>query len=211
MFNNKIMGYKFIAFEGTEGAGKTTQIKLLKEYGDKNNIPIHATTEPTKGPVGQFIRLVLKGEVEAKLETLQILYAADRMEHQKEIDEALEKGEIVVSDRYYGTSLTYIMLEESTKRFYEALKALNFLARKPDLWIYITCTVEQSLGSVDKRNDTKEIFDKKEYLEKIYTLYNDFFAEENKRTKVIVIERGNKTTIEMHEEIVQKLKEIGAI
>ena len=205
------MNYKFIAFEGTEGAGKTTQIKLLKEYLEKNNIPVHTTTEPTKGPIGQLIRLALKKEVPVKLETLQTLYAADRMEHQIEIDAALNENKIVLTDRYYGTSLTYILLEETTKRFYEALKALNFLARKPDLWIYITCTVEKSLGSVDTRNGTKEIFDKKEYLEKIYDLYNDFFEKEKERTEIITIERGEKTAEEMSAELIEKLKKIGAI
>ncbi len=102
-------GY-FIAFEGGEGSGKSTQIKNLEASLRKEGLKVLVTFEPGGTPLGQSIReLLLKNSTDpmcARSEAL--LYAASRAEHvEKVIKPALERGEIVLCDRYMDASLAY--------------------------------------------------------------------------------------------------------
>lgn len=197
------MPNKFIVFEGTEGTGKTTQINLLKEYLEKNNIPVFTTMEPTTGVIGKFIREVLKSTIKIGLETLQTLFTADRIEHQKEINENL-KDKLVISDRYYPSTLVYMKTINIDKIFYNHLAGLNLIQREPDAWIYLKCTLKESISSVANRNNSKEIFDNEDSIKKTIKAYDSVFANEK---NVIEIERNGKNAEEIHKEIVEKLKE----
>jgi dTMP kinase len=102
-------GY-FIAFEGGEGSGKSTQIKNLEAFLKKEGFEVTVSFEPGGTPLGQEIRnLLLKptsDPMAARTEAL--LYAASRAEHiAKVIRPALEKGHIVLCDRYMDASLAY--------------------------------------------------------------------------------------------------------
>ena len=197
------MPNKFIVFEGTEGTGKTTQINLLKEYLEKNNISVFTTMEPTTGVIGKFIREVLKSTIKIGLETLQTLFTADRIEHQKEINENL-KDKLVISDRYYPSTLVYMKTINIDKIFYNHLAGLNLIQKEPDAWIYLKCTLEESILSVTNRNNSKEIFDNEDSIKKTIKAYDSVFANEK---NVIEIERNGRNAEEIHKEIVEKLKE----
>lgn len=107
----------FIVFEGIDGAGTSTQLKLLKEKKGTENFLF--TCEPTSSATGKFLRQMLKGDVAVKNETAAYLFAADRNEHingclqieEKNlitgVKEACQKGNIVISDRYLFSSLAY--------------------------------------------------------------------------------------------------------
>jgi len=99
----------FITFEGPEGSGKSTQIKKLLERLEQENIPYKKTFEPGGTPLGQEIRKLLLHRPEPMAERAELfLYAADRAEHVKNIIRpALERGEIVVCDRYYHSTMAY--------------------------------------------------------------------------------------------------------
>jgi dTMP kinase len=102
-------GY-FIAFEGGEGSGKSTQIKNLEASLKKEGLKVLVTFEPGGTPLGQSIReILLKNSNDpmcARAEAL--LYAASRAEHvEKVIKPALKRGEIVLCDRYMDASLAY--------------------------------------------------------------------------------------------------------
>ncbi|MGB3976186.1 MAG: dTMP kinase [bacterium] len=99
----------FITFEGIEGSGKTTQIKLLSEQLVKSGYQVVVTREPGDGEIGSRIRELLLS-VSSSLDALTELFllAADRTRHVIEvISPALEKGKIVISDRYTDSSVAY--------------------------------------------------------------------------------------------------------
>ena len=200
------MPNKFIVFEGTEGTGKTTQLNLLKEYLGRNNITNYSTTEPTKGVIGRFIKeSILKGMEKINIETLQILYTADRVEHQKEIDEALKNSSIVMSDRYYATTYVFLKIAALKEELFNHIFGINKMQRLPDIWIYLRCTLDECSNSLNNRIDkTKEIFDNKEFVEKTISAYDEFF---DNRENTIIIERNGKNIEEIHKEILEKLKE----
>ena len=101
-------GY-FIAFEGGEGAGKSTQMEALIDWLEARGEEAVTTREPGGTPIGDRIREILldpDGDIDPRTEAL--LYAADRAEHvAKVIKPALDAGKIVVSDRFIDSSLAY--------------------------------------------------------------------------------------------------------
>ena len=101
----------FICFEGGEGSGKTSQIKLISEILKKHNIPFILTREPGGTQLGIALRkLLLNPPAEKSPEPLTelFLYAADRAQHVSQlILPALERGDWVLSDRFSGSTLAY--------------------------------------------------------------------------------------------------------
>jgi dTMP kinase len=100
----------FITFEGGEGSGKSTQTKLLKDWLEKNNEKVLLTREPGGTPLGNQLRDILldnkTGVISPRAEAL--MYAADRAHHVFSIIRpALERGEVVISDRYFDSSIAY--------------------------------------------------------------------------------------------------------
>lgn len=101
---------RFVTFEGCEGSGKSTQLRLLCEYLDKNGTPYILTREPGGSAIAEQIRkIILDGKnTEMSDECEALLYAAAREQHLTEvIIPALEKGLLVLCDRYVDSSLAY--------------------------------------------------------------------------------------------------------
>jgi dTMP kinase len=100
----------FITFEGGEGAGKTTQLRLLKEKLEKAGRTVLATREPGGTPGAEAIRkLLVNGDAyEWNAETEVLLHFAARCDHvEKLINPGLEEGSIVISDRFYDSTYAY--------------------------------------------------------------------------------------------------------
>jgi dTMP kinase len=99
----------FITFEGIDGVGKSTQLDLLQSWLESRGREVTRTLEPGGTELGQEIRHLLlhrKGDVAARAEAL--LYAADRAHHvATKIRPALAGGKVVLSDRYFDSSVAY--------------------------------------------------------------------------------------------------------
>lgn len=99
----------FITFEGIDGVGKSTQLDLLQKWFEGQGKEVIRTLEPGGTELGQEIRHLLlhrKGDVAARAEAL--LYAADRAHHvATKIRPALAAGKVVLSDRYFDSSVAY--------------------------------------------------------------------------------------------------------
>ena len=130
---------RLIVLEGLDGAGTTTQVKRLVEHLRATGRKAHATREPSDGPVGKLIREMLTGShaipgASISQGTFGLLFAADRLDHlQREVEPQLAAGAIVVSDRWYHSSLAY----QGTGADRDWIAMLNARARKPDLTIFL--------------------------------------------------------------------------
>jgi dTMP kinase len=101
---------KFVSFEGIEGCGKTTQIALLSEYLTRHRIPFTITREPGGTAVGEGIRKILLNSETIHLTAaseLLLFYASRSQNILEKIKPALERGEMVICDRYYHASMAY--------------------------------------------------------------------------------------------------------
>ncbi len=104
------MNGKFIAFEGCEGAGKSTQMRLLSEKLQERGVAHVVTREPGGGPISEAIRtIILDGKNAAMTDECEaLLYAAARAQHLSEVIlPALARGEWVLCDRYFFSTLAY--------------------------------------------------------------------------------------------------------
>ncbi len=100
----------FIAFEGCEGAGKSTQMRLLSERLQKLGVPHTVTREPGGGEISEAIRkVILNGKFTAMTDECEaLLYAAARVQHLSDtVAPALARGEIVLCDRYVFSTYAY--------------------------------------------------------------------------------------------------------
>ncbi|MGH7467244.1 MAG: dTMP kinase [Longimicrobiales bacterium] len=137
----------FIAFEGVEGCGKSTQARLLGRWLEARGVPHRLTREPGGTAVGEQIRTLLLHSGDIGAETELLLMLAARAAHVREVLEpALRSGEIVISDRYELSTFAYQALGRDLGL--ERVKTLNSLATgglKADLNLVLD--VESSQGS----------------------------------------------------------------
>jgi dTMP kinase len=135
---------RLIVLEGLDGAGTTTQTRRLVEHLRAHGQPAHGTREPSDGPIGRLIREMLTGHhaiagQRIAQSTFGLLFAADRLDHlQREVEPQLAAGAIVVSDRWYHSSLAY----QGTGADRDWITAINGRARRPDLTIFLAVRPE---------------------------------------------------------------------
>ena len=119
----------FITFEGIEGSGKSTQIQMLKEFFEKKSLKAFFTKEPGSSEIGKGIRsILLNKENKIYPQTEIFLIFADRVQHVQEIIKPnLNEGKIVVSDRYYDSSVAYQGQREGISKIeiYELIENLD--------------------------------------------------------------------------------------
>lgn len=186
---------KFIVLEGVDGCGKTTHAKLLAQWLKANGHNVLHTKEPSRGQIGVLLRQYLKKENDPLIDAL--LFTADRAEHlEKEIRPALEKGEIVVCERYFYSTIAYQVAQGLDKKW---LKDLNAFALKPDLTILLDLDPEISV----KRTSTNEKFEKLEFLKKVRENY--FVLAKEANFALVDASKGKKTVQENIQTIVQTL------
>ncbi len=153
----------FIVFEGLDGAGTTTQIRNLAKYYEFNKREYTITREPTSNPIGELVRKVLQKKVETTPEALAFLYAADRSDHLYNpsygIARLIEEGRIVMSDRYFYSSIAYQSVECDPS----LIRTINSFP-SPEFLIFIDTPVEDCMRRIDKRGEEKELFDRAEFL-----------------------------------------------
>jgi len=147
---------KFITFEGVEGSGKSTQVKLLGEYLIANNVPILLTQEPSGTPIGRKIGDILfnRGHQAMCPETELLLFCAARAQHVREVVQpALDEGKYVLCDRFSDATFAYQAAGRGLDPGF--IKTVNdFCAGqlKPDLTLLFDLPVETGLQRAGRRD-----------------------------------------------------------
>ena len=204
---------KFITFEGCEGVGKSSQLRLLQEYLRANNIDFYLTREPGGTGVSEQIRsVILDGKNSAMADECEaLLYAAARVQLLKEeIEPRLEKGELVICDRYIDSSLAYQGYARGLGVDY--VKNINDYAIKkvmPDYTVFLNLSPADAFkrkGGVDA-NDRLELSGA-QFHQKVYQGYLDL-AKEYKDRFIVIDATGTKQ--ETQQKIISALKEKGVL
>ena len=172
---------RFIVFEGLDGAGTTTQAQALVDGLNNSGHPAVMTSEPTTGPIGSMIRLILRGRL-ATADTRELidrqlayLFAADRFDHIYNSTDGVErqvaKGFTVVSTRYFFSSYAY---NGRTAEDFDLVDRLNRDFPLPGLVVYLKVPMAVSLNRLAKR-DVREHYEHEDELERVATNFNRLF------------------------------------
>ena len=152
----------FIVLEGIDGSGKTTQTFMLEHILKKKGRRVYATREPTDGIIGGIIRAALTTKLKISPRTLQILFAADRSEHVKEIEDRIRSGYDVVCDRYYFSSIAYGMVDLDR----DWLMHMNSVFPNPDVTILLDLSADTALKRLGDRY-SKTFFERRKFLSRV--------------------------------------------
>ena len=199
---------KFVTFEGCDGCGKSTHLKLLNEYLTAQNIPHIFTREPGGGKISEAIREILLNGMNAEMtdECEALLYAAARAQHLRDrVEPALAEGKLVICDRYVDSSLAYQAYARGLgKEFVEKINAFALEKFSPDVTVFIDLTPEAAF----QRKHGADENDRLEqagmaFHERVYAGYKALAQEHSAR---IVCVDGNKTPEEIFADVLQILK-----
>lgn len=179
----------FIVIEGIDGSGKGTQSKALFNWLKKRKIEVILTQEPTKSNIGLILREGFKkGGFDPITEAL--LFAADRKPHTTYIKTELQKGRVVISDRYLCSSLAYQGAHGLDLKW---IRTINNFALVPKLFIVLDLDPEVALERVNSRGKKTDYFENLEFLKKVRAIYLD-------QPDGMVVD-ASKSSDKVHEEI----------
>ncbi|MBU7007744.1 dTMP kinase [Phosphitispora fastidiosa] len=206
----------FITFEGPDGAGKTTQIKMLGLSLEQLNKSVVYTREPGGTSISEEIRGLLldprNKEMVARTEAL--LYAAARAQHVEEvIRPAIEKGQIVLCDRYTDSTIAYQGFGRGIDiGFLNELNAMAVAGVVPDLTLIFDLDPDIGIGRINEKRivaagEEKDRIEQEnmEFHRKVRQGFRDLALSEPQRCKIINAGRDPET---IHSEVVRLVKEV---
>ncbi len=185
---------RFVVLEGIDGSGTTTQAAALRRERQARLIPHGPTFEPSTGPLGVRLRQALAGRLVANRggasapldpRAMALLFAADRADHvDQQIRPAVERGELVLCDRYLLSSLAYQGLElDSTY-----VEAINAGSPSPDLTLFLAVPPALAQQRRAQRGGPDELYDALALQRRIYRLYRAAIARRKRRERIVLID-----------------------
>lgn len=150
----------FITFEGIDGAGKSTQINMLRDYLEKKGMSVVITREPGGTDIGNKIRTILLDKENTALSATAelLLYYADRAQHINEcIVPALESGKYVICDRYYDSSYAYQRAGRGIDiSVLDKLNSIVVKDAKPDITFLLDISLASSESRITSRGEARD-------------------------------------------------------
>lgn len=172
----------YIALEGIDGSGKTTQTEVLEKYFQKQGKEVVIIHEPRRdGVMGELVTGVLSGKVKLPKVAIQYLFAAQRAAFMEElIEPALKSGKVVITDRCFWSAIPYGLLdkyesekEENTDQLSAAHSILSmyheFIA--PDKTFVLDVSVDTAVNRLEETGKPASIYEKREKLQKVRDAY----------------------------------------
>ena len=197
----------FIAFEGPDGCGKSTQIRFLNEYLVGLGLEVVATREPGGSPIAEKIREVILDCANTGMAPLTeaLLYAAARAEHVRQvIAPAIEAGKIVLCDRFVDSSIAY---QGYGRGLGETVWRINEPAvdgYMPDVTIFMNVPPERAFARMNEHKQYDRLENEDiSFHQRVYEAY----VELSKKPGVIVIDASG-TKYETHDVIRQRIEAV---
>lgn len=181
----------FIAFEGIDGSGKSTQVKMLAEKLIENGIYSYITREPTDSPIGSLIHQIMIGRMKTDNKVIAALFVADRLDHLlNDVNGILAKvneGATVITDRYYFSSYAYHSVDMPMEWVIQANSQCSSILR-PDITVFIDISPDVAVERIAKNRFQQELFEKKSRLIKVREKYLEAFKCMALEEKIICVD-----------------------
>lgn len=201
---------KYICFSGKDFTGKSTLVSMLYDY---LKIPVLSVREPGYLEFGSKVRELIKDSNISGM-TRMFLYLADRAETSKYVEQHLEKGFTVISDRCYFCHLAYQMTEEDVNSFLtmDDLNVFNMGATRylvPDYLFYINSSNSKIMERIENDKEKEagwDFFENLDFLNRVDENFN--YALENfvdKKIKLNIIDTTNTTKEEAFKKVLERL------
>ena len=204
---------KFITFEGCDGCGKSTQLRLLNDYLTQKGIPHIFTREPGGGKISVAIREILLNGKNAEMtdECEALLYAAARMQHLNDrVEPALAEGKLVICDRYVDSSVAYQGYARGLGvEFVSQINAAAMTTYRPDATVFIDLTPEAAFArkrgadANDRMEQAGMAFHKR--------VYEGYVAIAEQDPARIIRVDGNQTPQQIFQAVLAALQERGCL
>lgn len=195
---------RFVVLEGLDGAGTTTQARLLGDRLRSAGRRVYVTAEPSGGPVGSIVRQVLTRRVAGPgggldAAALALLFAADRLDHvTAEIAPRLARGVDVVSDRFTLSSLAYQGVTTGDMAWVETL---NARAPVPDLVVFLRVRPALALRRRREASDTPELYEETAFQRRVARSYARALARVRRSSQRVVELDGERPIAEVAEAV----------
>lgn len=184
---------KFIAFEGIDGSGKSTQIRMLADRLKKENVDYYMTMEPTEAPIGVMLRQILRGKMKADNRVIAALFAADRLDHllneENGIAAKVERGTTVITDRYYFSSYAYHSVDMPMEWVIQANEQSAGILR-PTVTVFIDVDPDTAMERIIRNREQQELYEKKPRLTEVRKKYMEAFDRLKEVERVVIVD-GN--------------------
>ena len=181
----------FIAFEGIDGCGKSTQVKLLVEKLRQSGHRVYVTCEPTGGPIGSIIRDIFNHRTEADHRTIAGLFVADRLDHllnkKDGMLKMMEEGYTVITDRYYFSSYAYHGAHMPMDWVIES-NSMSAGILRPDLNIYIDISPAVCMQRLHAGRSSMELYETMENLTRVRSKYFEAIEKLKLQEKIFITE-----------------------
>ncbi|MDO5702011.1 MAG: dTMP kinase [Lachnospiraceae bacterium] len=198
----------FIAFEGIDGSGKGTQISLMMQRLEAEGYSAYRTAEPNDSPMGDLIHQIMIGRIKTTPDVIAALFVADRLDHLQNdtngILKYIRSGVNVIADRYYFSSYAYQSVDLPMDWIIEANRPAAEILR-PDVTVFLDVDPEISMGRIEKRNMTRELFERADRLKSTRERYFEAFEKLKDSERVMVVD-GYREAEVIAEEIWERTK-----
>jgi dTMP kinase len=198
----------FITFEGSEGCGKSTQVKRLTARLEKSGVPFLITREPGGTPIGESIRELLQFAPESAAmtpETELLLFEASRAQLVREvIKPALRSGKCVIADRFFDSTTVYQgVARKLDGKFVQHLNAFAVGDCIPEITFFLDVDLKTARARMKgpRRPDRMEM-ESHEFYEQVIAAYRELAASEPNR---IILIDGSRLTDQIEMEIWEML------
>ena len=207
----------YIALEGIDGSGKTTQVEKLAAYFEKQGKEVVKTREPRKnvGVIGELIQRILHGKEKIPSVAFQYLFTADREIHHEElILPSLKSGKVVISDRCFWSAVPYGILDrdgdldETTGEYILVAQSILSMYHQftiPDYTFYLDIPLDVAMDRLTAENGADEIYEDKKKLGKILKGYEWLLGKFKDEFGII---DGQKPVEEVTEDILARISKM---
>jgi len=193
---------RLLVLEGLDGAGTTTQTRLLADALAARDVRVCSTAEPTDGPLGLVLRAHVRGEIALDPMTTALTFTADRADHlARVIRPALERGEWVVSDRYLLSTVAYQGAEGVDRAWILDLSA-GFAV--PDLTFYLDVPPDELARRLDSR-ERSDRYEGRELTQALRRSYDESIAQMRGRGHPIEVVDGSQMPADVLKDLLSRL------